>query len=78
MFRTTLQEFGWEGPAMKWFSNIKRFLNGEELDEMVAEVKRSTQETCDKIDKLLERAQMDGETLWFEHKKNGKEEGHVR
>lgn len=78
MFRAALQELRWEGQDMKWLSDLKRFLNGDDLDDMIAEVRRSTQETCDKIDKLLERAQMNHEQEWMIPPKNNKAEGHVR
>lgn len=63
---------------MRWFSKIKRFLNGDELDELVETARKSTQETCDRIDKLLERAQMNHESEWMIlGKPNKHKEGHI-
>jgi hypothetical protein len=69
MYREPLQDFnGWagEGPTMKLFTRIKRFLNGDDLSEMADTLKCSVENTGRKIDNLLEAARMNGESEWFQ------------
>jgi hypothetical protein len=45
--------------------NIFKKFRGDLLDDIVTDIKESTVCVCNKVDSLLDRAQLNGEDRWF-------------